>query len=124
MTKITTLAEYQAAASRTLPGEGMQQFFAGCYPRNTDLLHAVLGICTEAGELADPVKKAMFYGKPLDVANIKEEAGDLLWYLSGPLCRALNCTLRELAQGNIDKLRARYPEKFTEAAAIARADKT
>ena len=136
--KITTLADYQAAAQRTLPIRGKQNFFiepislgntsvteyTSRSQQSVDLLHAALGLCTEAGELADPIKKAMFYGKPLDIQNLKEEAGDLLWYIAAPLCRALNCTLEELAQANADKLRRRYPEKFTEAAAIARADKT
>ncbi len=65
----------------------------------------------------------MFYGKPLDENNLKEEAGDILWYIAGPLCRALGCTLDEIAQINVNKLRARYPEKYTDAAALARADK-
>jgi hypothetical protein len=82
-TKITTLADYQAAAQRTLPYRGKEHFFEVRYcdienekqhSQSVDLLHAALGLCTEAGELADPIKKAMFYGKPLDVANIKEDA--------------------------------------------------
>ncbi len=92
------------------------------HDRNVGLIHAALGVAGEAGELVDTVKKSMFYGKPLDKENLKEEAGDTLWYLA-LLCQTLGCTLEEIAQANIDKLRVRYPEKYTDAAAVARADK-
>jgi len=59
----------------------------------------------------------------VDTENIKEEAGDLLWYLAGPLCRALGCTLEELASANVAKLKARYPDAYSDQHAIARADK-
>jgi len=44
------------------------------------LLHGAIGISGEAGELLDAVKKHVFYGKPLDVNNVKEEISDVLWY--------------------------------------------
>lgn len=132
-----TLNQFQQATARTLPVSEVQHWFAPVqagdsetyYAGNDqraqriDLIHAVFGVAGEAGELCDPVKKSMFYGKPLDVENIKEEAGDLLWYIAGPLCRALGCTLEELAAANVAKLRKRYPEKYSDAAAVARADK-
>lgn len=127
-----TLSEFQKLAARTLPLPGEQKFFGPKSPnpdsfpaheRNVDLLHALLGLAGEVGELIDPVKKAMFYGKPLDVENITEETGDLLWYIAGPLCRALGADLGEIAAANVAKLRARYPDRYTDAAAIERADK-
>lgn len=125
------LNDYQQLASRTLPEQGEQHFFwpSGKGPEypgfnlSIDLIHAVFGVAGEAGELIDPVKKSMFYGKPLDVDNIREEAGDLLWYIAGPLCRALGCTLEDLAKENVNKLQKRYPGKYTDQAAIERADK-
>lgn len=133
-----TLQDLQTLIGRTLPLPCFQHWFevairpgatesltaiADAHARRIDLLHAILGVCGEAGEMLDPVKKSMFYGKPLDVDNIKEEAGDLLWYIGGPLCRALGCTLEELARANVAKLQKRYPEKYTDQAAIDRADK-
>lgn len=135
-----TLVDFQTLTGRTLPIEMANRFFtpqpgmafgtteefitAGReFARNIDLLHALLGLSGEVGELVDPVKKSMFYGKALDVENIREEAGDLLWYIAGPLCRALDCTLEDLARANVAKLQKRYPEKYTDQAAIARADK-
>ena len=46
------------------------------------VVHAILGIVTEAGELADALKKTVFYkDRELDLVNIKEEIGDVAWYL-------------------------------------------
>lgn len=90
---------------------------------NTDLLHAILGISGESGELVDGFKKSLIYGKAIDVENLKEEAGDILWYMA-LLLRTLNTTFEEVMAANITKLQRRYPEKYTDQAAIARADKT
>ena len=45
-----------------------------------DLLHAALGIATEANELLDAVKAHVIYGKPLNHENVIEEAGDSEFY--------------------------------------------
>lgn len=82
-------------------------------------LHGSIGITTEAGELLDAVKKYIFYGRELDVVNIKEEIGDLMYY-SALLADEFGFNLNLILQNNIEKLRARYPEKFTEDSAINR----
>ena len=81
--------------------------------KTQDLLHASMGLVTEAGEFQDMLKKHVFYGKPLDEVNLKEEIGDLLWYCAIAL-EALDTDFQAVMQTNIDKLKARYPEKFTE----------
>ncbi len=83
------------------------------------IFHAVLGMASEAGEAVDAVKKHLFYGKPLDKVNLIEEAGDMLWYLA-ILSLALETPLAEIAQRNINKLEARYGEKFSEQGATVR----
>jgi NTP pyrophosphatase (non-canonical NTP hydrolase) len=83
------------------------------------ILHAAIGLTTESGEALDAIKKHVYYGKPLDKVNLIEEAGDIMWYL-GILCNVLGVTFEEVQQKNIDKLRARYGEKFSEEAAIQR----
>lgn len=89
------------------------------------LLHAVMGLATESGELMDALKKHFFYGKPLDFVNLKEEFGDKEWYTALGL-DALMSGYEEIWETNINKLRARYkdlsgnPNKFTEDAAINR----
>jgi NTP pyrophosphatase (non-canonical NTP hydrolase) len=81
-----------------------------------DLIHASMGLVTEAGEFQDMLKKHLYYGRELDTVNLREEIGDLLWYCAIAL-QALGTDFQEVMQTNIDKLKARYPEKFTEDSA-------
>jgi len=74
------------------------------------LLHGVIGAAGETGELLDAVKRSLFYGKPLDRVNLREEIGDTLWYLA-LICSELDYSFEEAMQQNIAKLRKRYPEK-------------
>ena len=85
----------------------------------TRLLHASTGLCTEAGELQDVLKRHIFYGTPIDKVNLMEEAGDMMWYLA-VLCDALDISIEDAMDKNIAKLRKRYGHKFTEAAAVNR----
>jgi NTP pyrophosphatase (non-canonical NTP hydrolase) len=86
---------------------------------NEDLTHAMLGLVTEAAEVADAIKKEYAYGKPVDIVNIKEELGDLMWYVAMAL-RVTGSSFEEIFQMNINKLRARYPGGFTEEKALNR----
>ncbi len=83
------------------------------------LLHYALGLATEAGEFQDAVKKFIAYGKPLDKTNLKEEVGDLLWYIAR-ICSLYGWSMEEVMDLNINKLKARFPEKFTEENALTR----
>lgn len=84
------------------------------------LVHAAVGISTEAGELLDAVKKAIIYGKPVDVVNIKEELGDLLWYI-GLAISDLDTTFEEIFDINDAKLSLRYSQgQFTTEEALNR----
>lgn len=84
-----------------------------------DLLHSSMGFVTEAGEFQDMLKKHLYYGRELDTVNLKEEIGDILWYCAIALT-ALDTDFGTVMQTNINKLKARYPEKFTEKDAIDR----
>ena len=75
------------------------------------LILGALGACGEAGEVAELVKKHLYHGHALDVAKVRAELGDVLWYVSA-LASHLGLSLADVAQGNLDKLRARYPEGF------------
>jgi len=83
------------------------------------LLHAGIGLATEAAEFLDALKKHIFYGKELDRVNLKEEIGDLQWYCAIALDE-LDSTFEEVQDTNIAKLKARYPDKFTEERAEVR----
>ena len=89
-----------------------------------ELLHAAIGISTEAGEILDAFKKHLIYGKDLDLINVSEELGDITWYMAimtRYLKNLTGATLEDdILELNIDKLKARYPEKFTEADALNR----
>lgn len=91
-------------------------------PFPDELQHALMGIMSEAGELADPIKKHIIYNAHLDLDNIKEEIGDLLWYVA-LLCRATGISMSEAAADNITKLQRRYPDQYSDEAATKRADK-
>lgn len=101
-------------------------FVAGLF-KQSDLismkLHSVLGVCGEAGELADCIKKETIYGKPLDRANLIEELGDLKFYIQA-VQNLYNLTEQDILQANANKLAARYKGlTYSDAAAIAREDK-
>lgn len=83
-----------------------------------DLLHAAMGVATEAVEILEALLKAM-EGHPIDRVNLIEEMGDVEWYMA-MLYRALETTPEAVREINIAKLRARFPEKFTEEEAIDR----
>jgi NTP pyrophosphatase (non-canonical NTP hydrolase) len=86
---------------------------------NIRLLHAAIGLCTETGEIQDQLKKAVFYGKPLDKVNLAEELGDVFWYMA-IMSDALGVSFADIMAKNIAKLKARYGSKFTENAALNR----
>jgi NTP pyrophosphatase (non-canonical NTP hydrolase) len=87
------------------------------------MLHMVLGIAGEAGELIDAIKKHVMYRKVLDRGNVIEELGDIEFYMEG-LRQSLQITREETLDHNYDKLmKKRYPNGYTDAAAINRADK-
>jgi NTP pyrophosphatase (non-canonical NTP hydrolase) len=95
-------------------------------PTACDLIHTAMGVCTEAGELLDAVKKATIYRKPLDIHNVIEELGDLEFYMEA-LRQTTKITREETLLANLNKLskgdKARYKDGYSDAAAIERVDK-
>ncbi|MFG1483752.1 nucleoside triphosphate pyrophosphohydrolase family protein [Halobacteriovorax sp. HFRX-2_2] len=83
------------------------------------LLHAGIGLSTEAGEFLDALKKHIFYGKELDRVNLAEELGDLFWYMA-IVGDELGIKFEDVMERNITKLKARYGEKFSEEKADKR----
>ena len=75
------------------------------------LLTAALGLTAESGEFTEVVKKIILQGKPYNEDNVfhmKRELGDICWYLA-QACMALDTTIDEVIEMNVDKLKARYP---------------
>jgi len=81
--------------------------------RELDLVHMLMGMTTEVGELTDIYKKHLAYGKPIDWVNAQEEIGDIMFYIAS-FCRITGLDLEAILARNVEKLEARYPEKFTE----------
>ena len=68
-----TINEYQKLAMRTSNPE---------VDRDGMLLNGVMGLCGEAGECIDLVKKNRFQGHELDRDRLIGELGDVAWYLA------------------------------------------
>lgn len=76
------------------------------------LLHSILGLCGESGEVADLVKKAMQDGNEgLNVPRIVEELSDVLWFLTSTTA-LLGYDIEELASINYNKLSERHPTLY------------
>ncbi len=121
-----TPAEYIKASARTEHTPDFISLRAGHLEEslaekrfNAQLMHAAMGIVTEAGEFIDVFKKLTIYGKSVDKVNLVEELGDCCWYIA-LACRALDVPLEEVFDRNIAKLSRRFPEKFTSEQAITR----
>ena len=77
---------------------------------------AINGLCNEVGELSTDWYKYLYYQEPLDEANMKKELGDIMWHIA-EICDALGISLQEVMEGNIRKLRTRFPDKFDQTLA-------
>ncbi len=82
-------------------------------------LHSALGCADEAGELVKQIKDHLFYGRELPFSKLKEEYGDLLWFIALGL-DAMHSSFEEVMEMNIAKLRTRYPEKYSDKCANVR----
>lgn len=83
-----------------------------------NILHGIIGKATEAGELLEWLVCMIDHLKngnvdDLDISNVLEEIGDGFWY-DAILAKTLGFNFGDAQITNIAKLRARYPEKFTE----------
>ena len=75
------------------------------------LINSVMGLCGEAGEAIDIVKKWLAQGHELDKAHLARELGDVAWYLA-EAATALDMPLEDIFRANIEKLKQRYPQGF------------
>lgn len=85
------------------------------------LINSVMGLCGEAGEAIDIVKKWMAQGHELDKAHLAKELGDIAWYLA-EAATAIDMSLEDIFQKNLDKLKKRYPDGFEIQKSLARAE--
>lgn len=98
-----TFAEYDLAALET----NLKTMIGG-----NPVIYPVLGLASEAGEVAGKIKKVWrdgFGRNSVATEGIKDELGDVLWYLAAT-AEALGITLESVARRNIEKLRKRMIE--------------
>ena len=105
-----TINEYQKLAMTTLNP---------ALSKTDVLLNGVMGLCGEAGEAIDIVKKHLHQGHELDKDKLTKELGDIAWYLA-ETATALDISLEDVLVGNIEKLRSRYPEGFSTECSVNR----
>ena len=87
-----------------------------------ELVNGIMGLNGESGEAIDIVKKSLYQGHKFDRTALVKELGDVLWYLA--LCAdALDVSLEDIAEKNVDKLRKRYPDSFSYQNSINRQEK-
>lgn len=105
-----TVNEYQRLAMSTLNP---------ALDRKEVLINSVMGLCGESGEAIDIVKKWLAQGHALDKERLAKELGDVAWYLA-EAATALDIPLEDIFQGNLDKLKKRYPEGFDAQKSVVR----
>lgn len=99
------VSKYQGEAARTLlPEPGFE--IPG---KEMMLVWLALGLIGEAGEVAEHIKKGVLHRHGIKVEKVKEELGDVMWYVAG-ICTTLDLDLEEVLADNIKKLEIRYPQ--------------
>lgn len=104
------IKEYQLKSTRTLNKD---------LSTEQTICNMIFGISGESGEVADILKKSMFQGHKLDEEHLKEEIGDLMFYIAN-LATIFNFDFGEILEGNVDKLQKRYPGGFETKRSINR----
>ena len=94
-----TFEEYQRKAVAT-----------AIYGAGNRVVYPTLGLCGEAGEVAEKIKKVLRDKEGIflveDKEQIKKELGDVLWYIAN-IANDLFINMDHIAKGNIEKLNSR-----------------
>ena len=79
------------------------------YPEEYKVIYPALGLCGEAGEVAEKIKKTLRGDthRSDQLHRIADELGDVLWYLA-ILADDLGITLDQIAHWNVAKLNRRW----------------
>jgi len=113
MSEKISFNEYQKHAYNLISEEGKKDM----------ITNGVLGLAGESGECCDLVKKYKYQGHELNKERLKDELGDVLWYIA-ETASGLGISLEEIALYNLDKLHKRFNgEKFDSNLSINRKEK-
>jgi NTP pyrophosphatase (non-canonical NTP hydrolase) len=95
------MSKYQSEAMKT-----------AIYPKDLGLIYTALGLCGEAGEVAEKVKKYIRDSNRDDKdyhilrSHLIGELGDVLWYVAN-LAIEMDLDLSKIAEANLYKLKSR-----------------
>lgn len=93
---------------------GMQRsmgpLLEGASVDEVNIIHGIVGVVTEAGEMAE-LLLAFIEGAPFDRVHLLEEGGDVEWY-QHRILRGIRATADVRDRANIDKLHGRHGEAF------------
>jgi len=89
--------DYQSSAKTT-----------AIYPKqlNRGIYYTAIGLAGEVGELLNKIKKIARDNAPVDTEALKDEMGDVLWYLS-QIATELGISISDVAEANLNKLKGR-----------------
>lgn len=104
------IQRYQQEVLRTVPSK---------LTKKTKLTNFSLGLAGESGEAIDLLKKHIFHDHEINITELKEELGDLTWYIAN-IANVFNINLEDVFDANIEKLKARYPSGFDKKRSKAR----
>ena len=74
-----------------------------------NVLYAAIGMCGEAGEVSELIKKYAYHGHTIDTEHLARELGDVLWYVSY-MAHMFGYPLGKIMVMNQEKLAKRYPD--------------
>ena len=100
--------EFQKAADRTFTDVPSVNLTL----KEECLVRHACGLSGEAGEVLDYIKKGIFHRHGVDPEKVKDELGDVLWYIA-EIATVLDLRLSDIMKGNVNKLMKRYPNGFS-----------
>lgn len=74
-----------------------------------NVIYAAMGMCGEAGEVSELIKKYAYHGHTIDTEHLARELGDVLWYVSY-MAHLFGYPLGKIMAMNQEKLAKRYPD--------------
>ena len=74
-----------------------------------NVIYAAMGMCGEAGEVSELIKKYAYHGHTIDTEHLARELGDVLWYVSY-MAHLFGYPLSKIMEMNQEKLAKRYPD--------------
>ena len=118
-------ADYQKLAMRTNDGNSTERLEDSIYDNDVKdiggVINAALGLSGEVGELNDMIKKSIFHGHEIERSDVVKEIGDICWYVA-MMCESTGISMEEVLDTNIEKLKRRYPDGFSEKASRERVE--